>query len=41
MGIDPESDLILTKEINAPRELFYACWSIPAHTFTRCPNRSG
>lgn len=29
--LDPETDLILTREINAPREVIYTCWTTPEH----------
>jgi uncharacterized protein YndB with AHSA1/START domain len=29
--LDPELDLILTRELNAPREVLYACWTTPEH----------
>jgi uncharacterized protein YndB with AHSA1/START domain len=28
---DPELDLVLTREINAPREILYKCWTTPEH----------
>lgn len=31
MKLDPELDLVLTREINAPRELLYECWTTPEH----------
>ncbi|MBP9952368.1 MAG: SRPBCC family protein [Cypionkella sp.] len=31
MEIDPELDLVLTRTINAPRELLYSCWTTPEH----------
>lgn len=31
MILDPETDLILTREINAPREILYTCWTTPEH----------
>lgn len=31
MDLDPETDLILTREINAPRELLFMCWTTPEH----------
>jgi uncharacterized protein YndB with AHSA1/START domain len=31
MSYDPETDLILTRDINAPRELLYTCWTTPEH----------
>jgi len=31
MILDPETDLILTREINAPREILYTCWTTPDH----------
>ena len=31
MSYDPETDLILTRDLNAPRELLYACWTTPEH----------
>lgn len=31
MDLDPETDLILTRDINAPRDLIYACWTTPEH----------
>ena len=29
--LDPALDLVLTREINAPREILYACWTTPEH----------
>ena len=29
--LDPDLDLVLTRELNAPRELVYACWTTPEH----------
>ncbi len=29
--LDPELDLVLTRDINAPRELLYECWTTPKH----------
>ena len=31
MGLDPETDLVLTREIAAPRALIYTCWTTPEH----------
>ncbi len=31
MTYDPALDLILTRDLNAPRELVYKCWTDPAH----------
>jgi uncharacterized protein YndB with AHSA1/START domain len=31
MKLDPATDLMLTREINAPRELLYECWTTPEH----------
>ena len=31
MDLDPDLDLVLTREINAPREILYQCWTTPAH----------
>ncbi len=31
MTLDPDTDLILTREINAPREVLYMCWTTPEH----------
>ena len=31
MILDPDTDLILTREINAPREILYTCWTTPEH----------
>lgn len=31
MVIDPETDLLLERELNAPRELLYLCWTTPEH----------
>lgn len=31
MTYDPETDLILTRDINAPREVLYTCWTTPEH----------
>jgi len=31
MDLDPQTDLILTREMNAPRELLYMCWTTPEH----------
>lgn len=31
MIIDPDTDLVLTRDINAPRHLLWACWTTPAH----------
>ena len=28
---DPALDLVLTREINAPRDLIYTCWTTPEH----------
>ena len=29
--LDPELDLVLTREVNAPREILYKCWTTPEH----------
>jgi uncharacterized protein YndB with AHSA1/START domain len=29
--LDPALDLVLTREINAPREILYQCWTQPEH----------
>ncbi len=31
MTLDPALDLILTRDINAPREIIYTCWTTPEH----------
>jgi len=31
MQLDPELDLQLVRELNAPRELLYKCWTTPEH----------
>lgn len=31
MMLDPETDLVLTRDINAPRALLYKCWTTPEH----------
>ena len=31
MTLDPALDLVLTREINAPREILYTCWTTPEH----------
>ena len=31
MDLDPETDLILTRTVNAPRALLYECWTTPRH----------
>lgn len=31
MDIDPETDLVLTRELNAPRSLIWDCWTRPEH----------
>ena len=31
MILDPETDLILTRDIAAPRALIYTCWTTPQH----------
>lgn len=31
MSYDPETDLILSRDLNAPRELLYTCWTTPEH----------
>ena len=31
MNLDPELDLILEREINAPRDTLYNCWTTPEH----------
>ena len=30
-ALDPELDLVLTREVNAPREILYMCWTTPEH----------
>lgn len=42
MTYDPELDLVLTRDLNAPRELIYKCWTDPAHLphwFVPAPHR--
>jgi uncharacterized protein YndB with AHSA1/START domain len=29
--LDPALDLVLTRDLNAPREVIYACWTTPEH----------
>jgi uncharacterized protein YndB with AHSA1/START domain len=29
--LNPELDLVLTRDINAPREVLYKCWTTPEH----------
>ena len=39
---DPALDLVLQREVNAPRELLYTCWTTPEHLvhwFVPKPNR--
>lgn len=31
MDLDPELDLMITRELNAPHEVLYTCWTTPAH----------
>jgi uncharacterized protein YndB with AHSA1/START domain len=31
MDLDPDLDLVLTREINAPPEVLYMCWTTPEH----------
>lgn len=31
LDLNPELDLVLTREINAPREILYKCWTTPEH----------
>lgn len=31
MTLDPETDLVLTRDINAPRDVLYTCWTTPEH----------
>jgi uncharacterized protein YndB with AHSA1/START domain len=31
MTLDPALDLVLTRDINAPREILYRCWTTPEH----------
>jgi uncharacterized protein YndB with AHSA1/START domain len=31
MELDPDLDLVLTRELNAPREILYTCWTTPEH----------
>ena len=40
--LDPALDLVLVREINAPREVLYTCWTTPEHLvhwFVPKPNR--
>ncbi|MGQ0611690.1 MAG: SRPBCC family protein [Paracoccaceae bacterium] len=30
-NFDPELDLVLTRDLNAPREVLYMCWTTPEH----------
>lgn len=29
--LDPETDLVLTRDIKAPREILWRCWTMPEH----------
>ncbi|MGB8814448.1 MAG: SRPBCC family protein [Paracoccaceae bacterium] len=31
MTLDPDTDLVLTRDIKAPRALLWACWTTPEH----------
>jgi uncharacterized protein YndB with AHSA1/START domain len=31
LDLDPNFDLVLVRELNAPRDLIYKCWTDPAH----------
>lgn len=31
MTFDPETDLMLTRDLNAPRDVIYKCWTTPEH----------
>ena len=31
MTLDPETDLVLIRDINAPREILWMCWTTPEH----------
>ncbi|MBL4928627.1 SRPBCC family protein [Fuscibacter oryzae] len=31
LDLNPELDLVLTRELNAPRNLLYTCWTTPEH----------
>ena len=31
MNLDPDLDLVLTRELDAPREILYDCWTTPEH----------
>ncbi len=31
LDLNPETDLVLVREINAPREILYNCWTTPEH----------
>lgn len=31
MELDPELDLVLTRDLNAPREILFKCWTTPEH----------
>ncbi len=31
MNLDPETDLVLTRTVNAPRQLLFECWTTPRH----------
>ena len=40
--LDPALDLILVREVNAPRDLIYTCWTTPEHLvnfFVPRPNK--
>ena len=30
-NLDPDLDLVITREVNAPREVLYMCWTTPEH----------
>lgn len=31
LDLNPETDLVLVRDINAPREILYTCWTTPEH----------
>ncbi|MFN3577644.1 MAG: SRPBCC family protein [Tabrizicola sp.] len=31
MDLDPSTDLVLTRDINAPRDIIWMCWTTPEH----------
>lgn len=42
MDLDPELDLVLTRDLNAPRHLLWDCWTKPEHLvqwFVPKPNK--